>query len=105
MIRMVQCLCHSRHCVLAVFYEEHDDETRRTAIDKMEAIFDDGTLRRRCGICGCTHLVYEDRATRLTSMLEAAKVAGALYAEQMMSRALLETVHATADSLERAGRL
>jgi hypothetical protein len=88
MVRIVQCLCPARHCIVAIAYEpgkstapDPDSADLRTLLTTENA---SGHLRRRvelllalkamdpfCGICGAREWTYEDRPTGFETLAEA----------------------------------
>ena len=85
MIRIVQCLCPSRHCLTAFAYHPGVSVGKRldapaeitlteeNAVDYMRLIVEDTipAAQRRCGICGSADLRFEDAKTAFESMEEA----------------------------------
>jgi hypothetical protein len=69
-VRIVQCLCPERHCIMACVYVSPDGEAEP---DKTEALCKAMAelLNPRCGICGARDFRYEDGATRYATMEEA----------------------------------
>jgi hypothetical protein len=74
-VRIVQCLCPQRHCMMAVSYESPNGEADpsktemlRNAIDELVQLH---VVNPWCGICGSCGLNYEDRETRFGTTAEA----------------------------------
>ena len=71
----MQCLCPSRHCLLAIAYEEGGDLTPESASKGLKALVEincqQGLMNPWCGICGSRDLKYEDGVTRYQSIEEA----------------------------------
>jgi hypothetical protein len=87
-IRIVQCLCPARHAFMGIAYlpgitsaqkelggTEDITLTVENAAPYLQSIVESmiasGGLHARCGICGSTELVYEDRVTIFATMEEA----------------------------------
>lgn len=51
MIWITQWLCPSRHCAIALAWDDQE-ETARNVEYQGEQVFRQGTLNRWCGICG-----------------------------------------------------
>jgi hypothetical protein len=106
-VRIVQCLCPARHCIVAIAYEpgkstapDPDSPDLRTVLTRENA---SGHLRRRvelllamqamnpyCGICGAREWTYEDRPTGFETMAEAMPHLEKSEAEQRQTAALLK---------------
>lgn len=74
-VRIVQCLCQQRHCLLALAYESLTGEADLDKSDMLRAkvveLIARHVLNPWCGICRSRALWYEDKATVFTSMHEA----------------------------------
>lgn len=74
-VHIVQCLCPSRHAILAIAYLPRDLDSPRTAEDYLREtvarLVAAGIMNARCGICKSANLRYEDSATRFQTMAEA----------------------------------
>jgi hypothetical protein len=95
MVRITQCLCPSRHCILAMSYD--DAKTKATPAEQEERLRrlmfraeKAGTIRMRCAICGSTNLSYEDRATRFKTQEEAEPHLREAEAENLRAREFFE---------------
>jgi hypothetical protein len=107
MIRITQCLCPSRHCILAFAYVPGISAAQRdfgstddiTLTEANAAAYlksmVEGLIERRavnpwCGICNSRKLSYEDRATSFRTMEEARPELERLQAENARARMLLQ---------------
>lgn len=107
MIHIVQCLCPSRHCIMAALYDPNDetrgvmydpqDETRAGGIPAVRAAIDLAiaakTIDPWCGICKAKSDTwrYEDSPTLWRTMAEALPAAKALEAANRATAAFLKT--------------
>jgi hypothetical protein len=102
-IHIVQCLCPSRHCILASLYDPRDEaitlqlQNRRcdsTQIlrETVEASIAAGAVNPWCGICKAKIGTwrYEDSPTYWRTMAEALKGAKAVEEAQRITREFLE---------------
>ena len=82
MVRLVQLLCPSRHCVLALPYVPGESPvpdttvflTEENAAGFLKEGFDElvgAGLQAWCGLCHSRELVYEDRETKFRTMDDA----------------------------------
>lgn len=76
-VRIVQCLCPTRHCVIACAYESPDGSELPEYVAMLRSKFIEhseaqGFLLPECGLCHSKILVYEDRPTIFATMGEAA---------------------------------
>lgn len=69
MIWITQWLCSSRHCAIAVAWDDRE-MTAEDAERRGERVFSQGVLKRCCGICG-GELHVEHGRTRFRTMEEA----------------------------------
>jgi hypothetical protein len=110
MVRIVQCLCPSRHCILAFAYQpdrttgpKNPDEpsdagevtlTEENASDYMRSMGDGlvkaGKVNRLCDLCGSEELWYEDKPTRFDDIEQAYRVMKEVEAAQMATREFLK---------------
>jgi hypothetical protein len=107
-VRIVQCLCPKRHCILAIAYKpgvstapDPDSPDLRTLLTRENA---SGHLRRRvelllamkamdpyCGLCGAREWTYEDASTRFETLAEAMPHLEQSEAEQRATAAFLRS--------------
>lgn len=101
-LRIVQCLCPQRHCMVALPYEPEVETklpngnrialTQETAAkflkDLVEELISRQVVKPSCGICGSTDLRYEDSATKFNSLEEAMPHLIQLEAENRETRKL-----------------
>ena len=86
MVLIVQCLCPSRHAILAMAHEVADPhaavEDLRVA---MEAVLASGSLNPWCALCGApaASWSYEAGATQYRTLVEATPELKRLEAEQL----------------------
>jgi hypothetical protein len=64
-IRIVQCLCPARRCIMAMTYESPEGEiepSRTEALhNAVNLLIETGRIDICCGICGSHNFHYEDR--------------------------------------------
>jgi hypothetical protein len=77
MLRIVQCLCPARHCILAMPYETPDGEARPAAAEllreEVDRLIATGIFNGGCGLCGAPRATwrFEDAKTRYRTLDEA----------------------------------
>jgi hypothetical protein len=101
MVHIVQCLCPSRHCVLAVSYDPANPDPEATVRTPeqgitalrtlVEAAISKSLINPWCGICGSRTFTYEDAETRWKTMEEAMPYLKASEAEQANVRRHLQS--------------
>jgi hypothetical protein len=107
MIRITQCLCPARHCILGFAYVpgvsaaqrdfgSMDDITltEANAADYLKSMVE-GLIERQavnpwCGICNSQKFYYEDRPTSFRTMEEARPELERMEAENARARMLLQ---------------
>lgn len=91
-VRIIQCLCPNRHCILAVTYATNTGkcipefaDTFRQSVDKLIA---QKQITPTCAICGSasTEFTYEDAPTKFKTMEEARPEMERLEEQQRLSR-------------------
>jgi hypothetical protein len=73
-VRIVQCLCPQRHCLMGVAYESPDgeaDPAKMEALRKTIADLVERVINPWCAICESRSFIYEDEATRFRTLAEA----------------------------------
>ena len=92
-VRIVQCLCPQRHCVIGCAYESPDGAEIPEYAELLRQKFEDksGFLKPECGLCHSTTLVFEDRPTGFATMDEAAPHFYAAEREQIQTRRFFES--------------
>jgi hypothetical protein len=70
-VHIVQLLCPSRHCIMAVGYHP-DNGSSAEAIEMLRGVIEKLKLNPWCGICGSPDLKFEDSPTVFDTMIEAA---------------------------------
>lgn len=88
MIHLIQWLCPSRHCLVAVAYDPQQD-THDQAVAKLETLATNAGVLPLCALCGSKALFYDDQPTRFENMEEAfpylaAAQAANVYTHMMM---------------------
>ena len=96
MVRIVQLLCPSRHCLLAAPYED-DRSSFDEAKGMLKAMISQGPFNAWCALCGSHELHYEDGPTRFKNLQEAAPFIGATAADNALTRAALDAAGLTHD--------
>lgn len=91
MIRLVQCLCPARHCLMAVAYEPEDEGCTPTqAMDALRMVFEkavrENIFNPWCGLCGSRELKYEDAISIYKTMDEARPALEQMEREQAFTR-------------------
>jgi hypothetical protein len=81
MVRIVQCLCPQRHCIMAYAYEPGETILGGLVVDQANAVgvmrnFVDISIRHGlmnpwCGLCHSREWIYEDAASIFRTMEEA----------------------------------
>lgn len=94
MIRICQCLCPARHCILAIAYQEGAAFDDSPPVDLKHLIAFKtayGLMNPWCGICRAREPLwtYEDNPTRFESMEEALPELRRLEREQAGLREVL----------------
>lgn len=69
-VRLIQCLCPARHCIVAVPYQA-DVVGRDEAVASLHRFLDCQHIPRKCRICGSQTLHLEDAPTRFAKLDEA----------------------------------
>jgi len=91
MIYIAQCLCPSRHCIIAVAFDEKDGVN--TTLEQFEVLvknyISEGKINPWCGICGSEQWSYEAGRTRFETMEEALPQLERLERQQSLTRAIL----------------
>jgi hypothetical protein len=95
-IHVIQLLCPSRHCIVAIAYQSAEMSSA-VARSKIDRFLDNGHIARHCGICGSTDLRYEDRPTIFKTLEEAEPILAQLQADNFKTRALLDAAGLTHD--------
>jgi hypothetical protein len=105
MVRIVQCLCPSRHCIMAIAYlpgitstpdvsDEDITLTEANAADHLRLMVEDavgaGWLDPWCGICRSRDFHYEDGRTAFQTLAEAYPVMKALEDAQRRTREFMK---------------
>ena len=70
-VRIVQMLCPSRHCLVALAYESADGRNNPVMPYHLGEKFVEQKLEHKCAICGATTFTLEDAPTIFSSMAEA----------------------------------
>jgi hypothetical protein len=99
-VHIIQLLCPSRHCIMAVAYNaahQCGDEAHRILKTGFETAVEAGVCNDRCGICGSRTLAYEDRATIFDTLEAATPSIMELQHNQALTRAIFETAGMTYD--------
>jgi hypothetical protein len=108
MVRIVQCLCPSRHCILAFAYEPGSTAVKRMGPEPGEIILDDtnaaqylrsiieqSVAKRQmnpwCGICQQRDLFYEDRISIFKTLAEAYPMLKKAEEDQRQTREFLDS--------------
>jgi hypothetical protein len=106
-IRIVQCLCPARHCILAFPYTPgmttahkdlggcvdiilSEESAANYLRDMVEGLVASRAINPWCGICDSRTFQYEDRVTAFQSMEEAVPFLRRLEAEQSRAAAVLQ---------------
>lgn len=89
MIRLTQCLCPSRHAIMAVFYDT--DAPGPALRDVVTLMIAEDLINPWCGICHSREFHYEDAATAFGSMEEATAAAKVLEEANMRSGKFLQS--------------
>jgi hypothetical protein len=74
-VRIVQCLCPKRHCIMATAYtpaDITDDDAVEEMRDSINSMIARGVLDPWCGICAATDWHYEVGQTAFATMEVAA---------------------------------
>lgn len=77
MVRIVQCLCPERHCIMAAAYEAEADEVdplmKRGLKMRIAELVTMRVLNPVCGLCGASVETwsFEDRASKYRTLEEA----------------------------------
>lgn len=73
-VHITQCLCPSRHCIMAIVWEE-PEYTPRKAKEALRTLVkrwvEKKAINHECAICGAKRLHYEDGVTPFRSKAEA----------------------------------
>jgi len=101
MVHIVQCLCPSRHCIMAISYDpagpNSQIKTPEEGIETLKRMVDtaiNGLLVDPwCGICKSRTFSYEDGETRWRTLEEARPYLEASEAEQANVRRQLRARH------------
>ena len=74
-VRIVQCLCPERHCIVATAYESETGDAIPEILeglkDGVAALIAGRGMNPWCGLCHSREWRYEDQATRFQTMEEA----------------------------------
>lgn len=71
-VHIVQLLCPSRHCIVAVAYNSNGTDSEKAAAeDIIKVAIKEIGANPWCGICGATELRFEDRQSEFGTMEEA----------------------------------
>ncbi len=89
MIYLTQWLCASRHCSIALLWDDQVD-SQETMVEKGEAIYRSRLVNRWCGICG-GNVEPEHTPTRFATLDEAQLELAPLEAENAVARDILGT--------------
>ncbi len=90
MIYLIQWLCASRHCSIAVVWDDSFD-SKDVAVEKGEEIYRSALINRWCGICG-GNIEPECKKTIFATMEEALTVLKDVELKNTLSR-LLDTAN------------
>jgi len=94
-IRIVQCLCPSRHCIAAIAYDpaDRDDEAAIAGLrDMLGESIASGVLNPWCALCLSRQWHYEVGVTRFHSLEEARPHLMTAQAEQLLTQLRLTAV-------------
>jgi hypothetical protein len=92
LIKIVQCLCPQRHCILALAFDgrEHSDEAAvKTLRDTIQELTVRKTINPWCHLCRSRELHYEVGITQFKTMEEALPELQRLAEEQAFARLML----------------
>ncbi len=92
MIRIVQCLCPSRHAIMAYVYDDAEvtpERARYALAETLTAAIIEGPLNPWCGLCNSRSFHYEDAVTPFRTMEEALPHFERLERENQHARAVL----------------
>jgi hypothetical protein len=102
-VKIAQCLCPRRHCLVAISFEE-DQMTDGEAVAAIKLQFTtNAALNPRCGLCGAPleECGYEVGVTRFNSLREAMPHLVEQQRRQLAHRALLDRLGRSADAARR----
>lgn len=92
-IRIMQCLCPDRHCILAVAFDEQvtsTSEAERRLWEMIEDLVSSRILKRDCAICRRERPLHlETGTTKFKSLAEAEPILRQLARRQEMTREFL----------------
>ncbi len=88
MIWLTQWLCPSRHCSIALLWDDRQD-TRQDIERRGEDLYQKGVVTLWCGICGHVGLRIEHGPTRFSTLEEAEPHAKRLEAANALARLLI----------------
>lgn|SRR5262245_9786990 len=93
-VRLCQCLCPQRHCIVAVAYtlaEMSDEQAIGDLTERLNRLLDSKAMNPWCGLCQAPRNKwhYEVGITRFASMEEAAPVLKASQSAQLATAEFL----------------
>lgn len=89
MIYLTQWLCPSRHCTIALVWNDKN-QTEAEILATGEEYFKQGPIRRLCGICNATDIRPETGKTRFNTIAEAMPTLEILHRGNMMAKRILQ---------------
>jgi hypothetical protein len=89
MIHLLQCMCPSRHCIVAIAYDP-DSLPAETAMNGFQSLVGVLIQQKRidpfCGLCGSRVWHYEDGVSKFKTVQEAMPMLQALELQQARFR-------------------
>ncbi len=106
-VKIVQCLCPQRHCILGFASDDHTDaelcETLKLELDKCIA---SQQYNPHCGVCGAKKetWIFEVGVTKFNSMDEAMPYLKVQQFQQILSKTIMDELGLTYDSKNKKPR-
>lgn len=89
MIHLIQWLCPSRHCLVAVAYDPQQ-QTHDQAVAQLEKLAADAGVLPLCALCGSKALFYDDQPTHFKDMQEAYPYLAAAQAANVFTHMMMK---------------
>lgn len=90
MVRIIQCLCPQRHCIMGVAYQPNEPMPSEEVLLGFKELIKEAIQNKMfdpwCGLCGSRDWRYEDSPSKFKTIQEAAPYLRALELEQAKVR-------------------